>query len=491
MHVTALIALITPPHISLMRLSRHPRGLDFGGFAQDEVPEDAGPREIAQALRQLAQRNGMLQDTLALALDASKAYFRRLHLPFTQRAKIGSVLGHLMEASLPDPADTQLTAFAETSLHGPGRTVIAAAMDRAFVEELVAALQEEGFETTLASLDIAGEDAALAESGNQDGTPGLTLLPGDRHMDLLLRCHGLPLSWRRVPLQDCGSQDSVRALAEEIRLEAMAIVASGYDAVGEAAVGRLDAAETPECFLQAVKLGLGGVEPHRITYPRIFHENPELRELGCRALGLYGVGRMALGLTPGVDFLHPGSHPAIGRRSFRRMIVSVGVAAGVLVASALLSAVLEQSRKSSALDALKRQTSEIVSNALPDVPANLGVDQRLSVMRRMATEREQEELDFASGKASVALPVLAALYKHIPANMNVRLMRLTFDEGHLSLDAQAADFNSVEEIKRRLTASKVFKEVDIKGVKPTVDKKSVEFRMEMNVAQRPGAAGAQ
>ncbi|WP_243366754.1 PilN domain-containing protein [Fundidesulfovibrio soli] len=491
MHVTALVALVAPDHVALLRLSRHPRGLEFGGYAQAELPDDAGPAEIARAIHQLAQTNGMLQETLALALDASRAVFRRLYLPFTQRAKIGSVLGHLMESGLPDPADTQLTTFTETPLHGPGKTVIAAAIDRDFVEDLVASLLEEGFETTLVSLDIAGEDAALSEDAPQAHPPGLTLLPFGRYVDILLRCDGQPLFWRRVPVEDCSPEDTARTLAEEIRLGALTVVASGYDAVETASVGRPHGEEPPECCLRAVRLALDGLEPHRITFPKAFHENPALRELGCKALGLYGVGRMALGLCPGMDFLHPGSRPAIGRKSLKRMLTLVGGAAALLAFSAILTAVLGQSRKADALNDLRAQTNSIISSALPEAPANLGVDQKLSIMRRMANEREQEELNFAAGKASVALPVLAALHRNIPANLGVKLMRLSFDDGHISIDAQAKDFNAVEEIKRKLIASKVFKEVDIKGVKPTQDKTGVEFRMDMNVAQRPGAAGAQ
>lgn len=491
MHVTALVALVAPDHVALLQLSRHPRGLEFKGYARGELPDGAGPQETAEAIRQLAQANGMLQETLALALDASRAVFRRLYLPFTQRAKIGSVLGHLMESGLPDPADTQLTAFAETPLHGPGKTVIAAAIDRDFVEGLVAALLEEGFETTLASLDIAGEDAALGEDAPQAKAPGLTLLPAAKHVDIILRCDGQPLFWRRVPVEDCASDGTARILAEEIRLGAMTVVASGYDAVETAAVGRPHGEEPPECCLNAVRLALGGIEPHRITFPKAFHENPALRELGCTALGLYGVARMALGLCPGLDFLHPGSHPSIGRKSLKRMLTLVGGAASLLLLSAILTAVLGQARKSDELKALRDQTNAIVSAALPEAPANLGVDQKLSIMRRMVNERQQEELDFAAGKASVALPVLAALHRNIPPNLSVKLLRLSFDDGHISIDAQAKDFNAVEEIKRKLIASKVFKEVDIKGVKPTQDKTGVEFRMDMNVAQRPGAAGAQ
>ena len=491
MHVTALVALVAQDHIALLRLSRHARGLDFGGYARAELSDEADPRQIAQAIHQLAQANGMLQETLALALDASRAVFRRLYLPFTQRAKIGSVLGHLMESGLPDPADTQLTAFAETPLHGPGKTVIAAAIDRDYVEDLVAGLMEEGFETTLVSLDIAGEDAALAEGAPQAQAPGLTLLPAAKHVDILLRCDGQPLFWRRVPIEGCSSEDATRVLTVEVRLGAMTVVASGYDAVETATVGRPHGEEPPECCLNAVRLGLGGIEPHRITFPKAFHENPALRELGCSALGLYGVARMALGLCPGLDFLHPGSHPSIGRKSLKRMFILVGGAAAVLVLSAILTTVLGQTRKSDELKALKDQTNAIVSAALPEAPANLGVDQKLSIMRRMANERQQEELDFAAGKASVALPVLAALHRNIPPNLNVKLLRLSFDDGHISIDAQAKDFNAVEEIKRKLIASKVFKEVDIKGVKPTQDRTGVEFRMDMNVAQRPGAAGAQ
>ncbi len=487
MFARILSVVAAPPRLSIMRLSRTPRGLVLEGFATQDVSEDAGPEQLAQAARDLAVRNGILHDAVCLGLDSSGAYLRHVHFPFSGKAKIAGVLGNELDAMLPQSAATLAATFAETALDpGPGRTVLAAAMERDTVQDMVQAFAGQGMEVTLAVPDIAGLDAVLAEVEEPSGSPWLALLPGADHVDVLCRMGRLPLYWRRIPAAPDQSGD---VLARELRLAALnAARGNTPPAFTSVAVG-IQGHDAPQELFQATQDALGVCQPHALPLPPFFREHPELRDQASAMLAAYGVARMGLGLAAPVDLLRPGAPlPTLTRRGRKEMLLAVGGAALIFLVSLLGGAGIQQARKSSTLDDLRQRTTAILAETIPDAPANLSVDQKLSILRRAVNDAAQNAAE-PTAQPGALLPVLGALHRAVPAGMNIRVTRLAQDEAQIAIDATADDFNAVEELKRRISATRMFKGVDIRGVKSSPEKKGVEFRLEMTLAAAPAPAG--
>ena len=125
----------------------------------------------------------------------------------------------------------------------------------------------------------------------------------------------------------------------------------------------------------------------------------------------------------------------------------------------------------------------MVEKAAPDAGPGLTITQKLSVLRgRLAAQADAaKNRDETSG---TAIELLAAIHQALGPGGRTHVRRIALDDRRATIDATADDYNTVEEVKRRLSASNLFMEVEIKGAKNVPEKKQVEFQLDMRLSGR-------
>ncbi len=462
--------------VRLLRLSRTPGGTDIRlGEAMPDAND--APADLARLAARTALGAGLGAERLILGLDGGEATLRRLRFPFTARSKIDLVLGPELEPHLPVPLAETAVSWIRTALEpSPAAVALVAATPLAPLTAMREALGETFSPAPAAAcLDLAGLDAVL-ELFAPGGASLLLCLDGAQ-ASCLCRLDGAPAIWRTFPAAPQGDPALSDILAREALLTLAAVAPSPprdlqlftaglTDASVAAAVGRaVDATVRPVA-----------ADPR---WPRLA-DGTALPDRFAAAYGLALLGAADPGTR---NFLRGDLAPVIAPAVKRRGLLLAGTALGILLVCAVGRLWFAYHRLDAAIDAAGERTAAVVEKAAPDAGPGLTITQKLSVLRgRLAAQADAaKNRDETSG---TAIELLAAIHQALGPGGRTHVRRIALDDRRATIDATADDYNTVEEVKRRLSASNLFMEVEIKGAKNVPEKKQVEFQLDMRLSGR-------
>lgn len=467
MPVTALAMLCHADAVRLVSLSGTTRNPDVTHVAEARPEADAAPEALAALAAHTALTAGLNADRILLGLPGETASLRRLRFPFTKQAKIDLVLGPEFEPHLSFPLNESALSWVRTSLEPPPATVaLATAFPLPALTAMLGALADNLLPPTAACLDLAGLDAVLGRL-EPKGTGLLIALDG-RRASLVCRLDGRPAIWRTLPAVD-GDPVSPEALAREALLTLSAVGAKPSAVYWS---GETDVA-VREALAQVLPLPVLPVAAQP-GWPRL----PDGAPLPDRYAAAYGLALLALTGPGPMNFLRGDLAPAIPPIVKRQGMLLAGSSIAALLAAAVLGLIFSYSRLDNAIAAAKAHTAALVAKAAPDASPGLTLTQKLSVLRGRLNEQD----DLAKSRAAAAgstLEILAAIHECLGTGERVRVSRISADDQHVSIDATADDYNTVDEVKRRLAAKPFFQDVEIKGAKNVPDKKQVEFQLDI------------
>jgi len=236
----------------------------------------------------------------------------------------------------------------------------------------------------------------------------------------------------------------------------------------------------PDAASAAVSEALGApAQPlaAQAAWPSLADGTP-LPERFAAAYGLALLGAKGAGTQ---NFLRGALAPAIPAPVKRRGQLIAGGSLAVLILGSVLSLSATYWRLDAAISATQAKTAAIVEQAVPEAAPGLTLVQKLSVLRgRLAEQNESaKSRNMATG---TVIEVLAAIHQGLGAGSRVQVRRIATDDRRVTIDAAADDYNTVEEVKRRLAGMPLFSDVEIKGAKNVPDKKQVEFQLDMRLA---------
>ena len=467
--------------VRLLRLSRTPGSMDIR-LAEAMPGADDTPAGLAELAAQMALGAGLGAERLILGLDGGEATLRRLRFPFTARGKIDLVLGPELEPHLPVPLAETALSWVKTALEpSPAAVALVAATPLMPLTAMLEAINDALLPAPgAACLDLAGLDAVLEQLAPA-GASLLLCLDGAQ-ASCLCRLDGAPAIWRTFPAPAQGDPALSDILAREALLTLAAVAPSPPRDLRLFTAGLADA---PVAAALGSALGATarpvGAEPR---WPKLT-DGTALPERFAAAYGLALLGAADPGTR---NFLRGDLAPVIAPAVKRRGLLLAGTALAVLLLSAVGSLWFAYHRLDAAIEAAGTRTAALVEQAAPDAGSGLTVTQKLSVLRgRLAAQADAAK---SRGETSgTAIEVLAAVHQALGPGGRSHVRRISLDDRRATIDATADDYNTVEEVKRRLSASHLFTEVEIKGAKNVPEKKQVEFQLDMRLSGR-GDGGA-
>lgn len=438
------------------------------------VPEaNAPPAALATLAARTALAAGLGAERIVLGLDGARASLRRLRFPFTSRRKVDLVLGPEFEPHLPFPLSGAALSWARTGLEpSPAAVVLAAAYPLADLTAMLDALAEHLLPPSAACLDLAGLDALLG----QLAPTGVSLLLGldGARASIICRLSGRPAIWRTLTMPSTDTAARAELLAREILLTVSAVEPRPPRDLRLFLAGDMDAA-LAEALGQALPATPVAVSDQP-AWPRL----PDATPLPDRFAAAYGLGLLALADPDAMNFLRGDLAPAIAPSLKRRGTILAAASLAALLVSAVLGLLYSYGRLDRAIEATTAHTAALVAQAAPDASSGLTLNQKLSVLRGRLAEQD----DLAKSRAAASgssIEILAALHKALGSSAKVRVRRIAADEQHVTIDATADDYNTVDTVKRNLAATPFFKEVEIKGAKNVPEKKQVEFQLDIRL----------
>jgi len=462
--------------VRLLRLSRTSGNMDIR-LAEALPDADDTPAGLAELAAQTALGAGLGAERLILGLDGGEATLRRLRFPFTARGKIDLVLGPELEPHLPVPLTDTALSWVKTALEpSPAAVALVAATPLMPLTAMLEALSDALLPTPgAACLDLAGLDAVL-ERFAPTGASLLLCLDGAQ-ASCLCRLEGAPAIWRTFPAPTQGDSALPDILAREALLTLAAVAPSPPRDLQLFTAGLADAP-----VAAALGSALGATARPVAAEPRWpkLADGTALPERFAAAYGLALLGAADPGTR---NFLRGDLAPVIAPAVKRRGLLLAGTALAVLLLSAVGSLWFAYHRLDAAIEAAGTRTAALVEQAAPDAGSGLTVTQKLSVLRgRLAAQADAAK---SRGETSgTAIEVLAAVHQALGPGGRTHVRRISLDDRRATIDATADDYNTVEEVKRRLSASHLFMEVEIKGAKNVPEKKQVEFQLDMRLSGR-------
>ncbi|WP_029459243.1 PilN domain-containing protein [Solidesulfovibrio alcoholivorans] len=462
--------------VRLLRLSRMPGGMDIR-LAEAMPGADDTPAGLARLAAQTALGAGLGTERLILGLDGGEATLRRLRFPFTTRSKIDLVLGPELEPHLPVPLAETALSWVKTALEpSPAVVALVAATPLMPLQDMLEALSDALLPAPgAACLDLAGLDAVL-ERLAPTGAALLLSLDGAQ-ASCLCRLAGAPAIWRTFPAPTQGDPALPDILAREALLTLAAVAPSPPRDLRLFTVGITDAS-----VAAALDRAMGATAHPVAAQPRW----PKLADgtaLPDRFAAAYGLALLDAA-DPGTrNFLRGDLAPVIAPAVKRRGLLLAGTALAAVLLCAVGSLWFAYHRLDTAIEAAGHRTAALVEQAAPDAGPGLTVTQKLSVLRgRMAAQADAAKN--SSDTSGSAIELLAAIHQALGPGGRTHVRRISLDDRRATIDATADDYNTVEEVKRRLSASDLFTEVEIKGAKNVPEKKQVEFQLDMRLSGR-------
>ena len=482
MRESILAVTFRPESVKLLRLTRMPGRIGISGLAEATPPPQAAPADQVALAANLVEAHGLGADRVILGIDAGVAVLRRLRFPFTAKSKIDLVLGPEFEPHLAGPLAETALAWVKTALEpAPATVALAAAHPLAPLLELTDALTQQGLPPAAACLDLAGLDAVAAALADTATAMVVSVTAG--RADFVCRLNGEPLAWRSLPVSGDDPAGLASLLAREALLtlsplaarppEPLRLLLAGEAVTDSVATALADVAGAPPLPLS----GLPG-------WPRLADGEP----LPDAFAAAYGLALLA-GAGPGTrNFLRGPLAPAIPKPVVRRGIAVAGGSLVVLVLSGLAGLIHTYGRLDAAIDKAQNETSALVEQAAPELASGLTLTQKLSVLRGRLAEQSASARERGSTGGGSALEVLAAIHNGLGQGGRVVVRRIAADDKRVTIDATADDYNTVEEVKRRLAAMPLFQDVEIRGAKNVPDKNQVEFQLDIGLTSDREAA---
>jgi len=201
------------------------------------------------------------------------------------------------------------------------------------------------------------------------------------------------------------------------------------------------------------------------------------------ALALHGTRDNAasgINLRTG-EFAHVSSLKAL-----RKTAVSFGAMAGVLAVLFMVDSGLKYHYRHSESERLQAAITKVAAEISPDVKG-LGSDkQKLSTLMAKLEEEKRELGLFAtiSPNSLSVLDVLLAISEAVPEDVKIDVRELAIEGDKVRIQGETSSSNAAEQIKSNLLKKDAFASAEIMDVKPSVDRSTVKFQMNLELRSK-------
>jgi type IV pilus assembly protein PilM len=476
------------------------RNVEFLRFEEALLPQDAPPEEVEATIYSFLREKNISLEFVVAAVSSDRLTQRHLRFPFSDPRRVRQAVPFEVEGELPVPLETLLLGH-ESVLVRPEQTDVLAVMcPRSDVGSYLNELRLSGLEPRILEADGAVL-ANLSASLDLSDVPRLFLDVGHSKTNLVVLVDGRPVALRSIPI---GGRHLTRALAKDLRLEeaeaervklergvfadarqrpfgpetdgtlgrlVREVARSLQSVVGDA----LQAMAPSEILLIGGSAALPGLHAlltdrlrlpcHRLEAPA---ENPEIAALEsagthrfaqAAALALRGsTNRRVTSINfRQEEFSYQPDLSAL-RRSLQLTIGLVGLALVLWIGSLVAEVSVVSAREGALKDAL----AQVYGETFPEAPP--APNAFAAMQSRMRETRELAEHLGVTGTGRSGLDVLQEISVRIPPNLDIALTELNIDRRTVQARGYAQDFESVDKIRKVLSAVDWFSDVRLSDV---------------------------
>ncbi len=465
------------------------------------------PANLDLLARHLARRR-QSSDELIVGVPGDRASVRFVRFPFADPHKIALALPLEMEGLLPFPLEDVVLAHRIVSKERDGALVFAAAVPRAFVDDLLQRLRERGMDpkklilTTSALADLAAKVLA------REKERGLLVLDiGCRKTELVVLDRNGARVARTVPwgtdritaaltakggVRSGEAEGVLRALnvhgtgeREKIAQEAMTDLAREGTLTLESLPSGVEvrslwvcgggSAITGMATILAEAWGLDVASPKAGAGPMDVHAM-------AVALGLEGSSGFP---AAGVDFrtgpyaYAPDIESARGRR----------LAAGAMVAVLLLAGAVDlgirYGTRRTSLARLDGEIQRIFSRSFPKGSSK--IDPLLQMRALVADLRKKTG---QLGRAVPVVHVLKLLTDAVPADLGWEVQELSIDGTNVRAEATVGSYDAVDRIRQDVARVAEFRDVAVSDANAVADTGKIRFHLAFSIGDGSDKQGA-
>lgn len=160
---------IGPKHFEMVVLDGGPKKHKITAYHMGVFPEgdeEEGHKEASRVLKQAASEFKIPRDNIGIAIDTGRAAFRRVKLPFTDRAKIEQVLKYEVESDLPQyNVDELVVDFHPLMESGDQTELLVSAVPKADLGQVIELCEGAGIEALEAELETTSIVNAASGAG--------------------------------------------------------------------------------------------------------------------------------------------------------------------------------------------------------------------------------------------------------------------------------------------------------------------------------------
>jgi len=155
--------------------------------------------------------------------------------------------------------------------------------------------------------------------------------------------------------------------------------------------------------------------------------------------------------------------------------------AALIIMSA--TAIRTYQHKTDIAEGYRKQMTQIFRQTLPNTRAIVNIPMQLqSALQQLQTTGALMGVD----KSTSALSVLREFSAHTPTDLKVDIKNFNMEEYSLVVDGETNSFDSINRLTSELQRSAIFTKVDIADAKTSIDGKSVNFRLQINIGLQGG-----
>ena len=479
-------------------------GLLLGGDKRSLVVTDSrtlffnDPSQIPEKLESVLAELDVGDTDCRVALSAEFFFFRTLSVPFVDRKQAAAVIGYELQDSVTLSED----AFISISvLYGKNENetgVLAVLLEKNILADILSVFRKAGIDPELITVSgFASISNHCQTIGKEDTFVLVELEPRYANLYMVKNC-GVRLV-RPIPFTLSGSttlyvgDDGVRVepterkqfvvqlkeLAKKMQNTAVAMrgESDDYLSVPWVISGRLGSLpEVKQELASVLKVSTGGLEwsPYQAIEGLVIPDGFDGASENCLALAGFKSRE-----SESLNFRKDEFACTNKRKGLTRTVrlAAVAVIAAVVLVTAGLA--IEFNRLEAQKDSITTQINAIYREAVPGGGRIVDAVQQLTVK---VSELKSATSGGTAGNANyTTVLVLTDISKRIPKNLSVTFERFIYDRKTVRIKGLTDTFNTVDQMKRYLNESPLYRDVSIVSANVATKENGVKFELKLQL----------
>lgn len=453
---------------------------------------------FAEAIASIIHQTGYEQGDCRVAVSAEKFFFRNLVLPFADTRKIEKILPFELEELTSFALDTLHLDFLASASKDDTTSIVAAMVDKDYFLETLAQLAAHGLDPEIFAVSGLQTAAALLAMGPERDSfvvldisfneTTLILVDGGRiALVRSLAVNAEKLAGFTISPTDAkvlvAKPEQMSEIVRQVNLPLQQTLIS---------VGRshLVSKDIP-CFIN------GGVG----LYPAVFEQLKKALPLDVLPCNIAkqpllkvepsdelpwnpSIMNKALALAlwkkkdcPIFNFRKGMYKKQPSLKILRKNLMAAAIPLCLICIGVIGFLWWEYSELAKRRDMLNNEIISIFHEALPEATKVVNPVQQLRV--KIDEVRDINRTGSDGGASITKVALISELSSRIPQNLPIHISRLVADQNDLRIKAETSDFNTVDNVKRELEKSDLFKSVEISSANMAPKGGEVRFELKL------------